>query len=118
VQSQLTTTESLDQARTLLGELINRVQTDSSAGHPQPSPSLLPILGHVVNIQKVAGQSSEDPANAVKRLRDFANTIERLDLRGENIADTQDVRVQLVAVLRLAANQLGEQGPVAIRACA
>jgi len=74
------------------------------------------MLVHVVNIQKIADQPSEDSANAIKRLRDFANTIERLDLSGENMTIAQDLRGQLIAVLRLAADQILETGAVATRA--
>jgi hypothetical protein len=112
VQFQLTTSESLEQARTLLRELIDRVQTDASTGQVRPPTSLSRILVHVANIQKFAAQSSKDSANATKRLRDFANTIERLRLGGENMADAQDIRAQLIAVLRLAANQLGGNGAI------
>jgi hypothetical protein len=86
-------------------ELIDRMQTDGSAGQAQAPASLLHIRVHLANIQKLVDQTSEDTANAVKRLRDFANTMERLDLRGENMADAQGIRVQLIAVLRLVANQ-------------
>ena len=118
MQFQLTTSESLDQARTLMRELIDRVQTGASAGQAHAPTSLLGMLVHIANIRKFADQSSEDPANAVKRLRDFANTIERLDHCGAHMADAQDIRVQLSAVLRLAANQLGAHGAVPIRECA
>jgi len=114
VKFQLTTSESLDQARTLLREMIDRVLADAPAGQAQAPTSLLHILVHIANIQKFVDQSSEDPANAVKRLRDFANKIEKRS--GEYMADTQDIRIQLIAVLRMAANQLGGHGAVAIRA--
>ena len=115
---QPTTSESLGRARALMRELIDRMQTDGSAGQAQAPASLLHIRVHLANIQELVDQSSEDTTNAVKRLRDFANTLERLNLRGENMADAQDIRVQLIAVLRLVANQLGAHGAVAIRECA
>jgi hypothetical protein len=67
----------------------------------------------MVNIQKVADQPSEDSANAVKRLRDFANTIERLDLRGESMTTSHDIQGQLIDVLRLAADQILGPGDAA-----
>ena len=76
---QPTTSESLGRARALMRELIDRMQTDGSAGQAQAPASLLHIRVHLANIQKLVDQSSEDTANAVKRLRDFANTIERLE---------------------------------------
>jgi hypothetical protein len=89
-------------------DLIERMQTQGSAGQVHAPAGLLHILVHIANIQTLADQSSEDPTNAVKRLRDFAKTIDRIDLGGENMADARHVRVQLTAVLRLAANQFGE----------
>ena len=108
--------ESLGRARALLSELIDRLQRDSPGGQAQTPASLLRMLVHVVNIQKIADQPSEDSANAIKRLRDFANTIERLDLSGESMTIAQDIRGQLIAVLRLAADQILETGAVATRA--
>ena len=91
-------------------ELIDQLEAGVPGSHAQTPASLTRILVHIENIQKVADQPSEDPANAVKRLRDFANTIERLDLNGEDLAKAQDIRSQLVAELRLAADQLCDQG--------
>jgi len=110
VQSTQTIHESLERARALMRELIDKLQSEGPTGQAQTPASLVRILVHVVNIQKLADQSPADPANAVKRLRDFANTIERLDLGGEHAAETQDTRLQLVSVLRLAADQLGAPG--------
>jgi hypothetical protein len=106
VNAPQTTRESLEQARSLMRELIDRLQMDTPVGHAQTPASLLRILVHIANIQKLVDQSSEDPANAIKRLRDFANTIERLELAGENLTETRDLQAQLIAVLRLAADQL------------
>ena len=113
MQSEQTTRESLDQARALMRELIDVLQTNAPTSQFQTPASLLRMLVHVVNIQKSVDQGSDDPANAIKRLRDFANTIERLDLGDENMADAKDIRVRLIAVLRLAADQLGEPGGAA-----
>ena len=65
-------------------ELIDVLQTNAPTSQFQAPASLLRMLVHVVNIQKSVDQGSDDPANAIKRLRDFANTIERLDLGDEN----------------------------------
>jgi hypothetical protein len=94
-------------------ELIDILQTNAPTSQFQAPASLLRMLVHVVNIQKSVDQSADDPANAIKRLRDFANTIERLDLGAENMVDAQDVRTRLIAALRQAADQLGGAGAVA-----
>jgi alpha-D-ribose 1-methylphosphonate 5-phosphate C-P lyase len=94
-------------------ELIDVLQTNAPTSQIQTPASLLRMLVHVVNIQKSVDQGSDDPANAIKRLRDFANTIERLDLGDENLADAKDIRLRLIAVLRQAADQLGEPGAAA-----
>lgn len=109
MQSPQTSHESLEQARNLLRELIDRMQDDAQTG--QAPTSLLRLLVHIANIQRAVEHSSEDTANAVKRLRDFANTIERLDSTGTKSADSNDIRLQLITVLRLAADQLGGAGP-------
>lgn len=110
MQSDQTISESLDQARALMRELIDKLQSDALVSQSQTPASLLRILVHVANIQKTVGQSSESPTNAIKRLRDFANTIERLDLQGENASDAQEIRLQLITALRQAADQLGGSG--------
>jgi len=94
-------------------DLIDQLQSDAATGQTQTPASLSRILLHMVNIQKVADQPSEDSANAVKRLRDFANTIERLDLSGDSMTNTHDTRIQLIAILRLAADQILKPGAVA-----
>ena len=105
--------ESLGRACALMRDLIDQLQSDAAISQTQTPASLSRILLHMVNIQKVADQPSEDSANAVKRLRDFANTIERLDLRGESMKFTHDIQGQLIAVLRLAADQILEPGAAA-----
>ena len=109
MQSTQSIQESLERARALMRELIDRLQNDLPSGQSQTSASLSRILTHVENVQKIAGQISEESANAVKRLRDFANTIERIDLGGESVADARDIQAQLVAVLRVAADQIRGQ---------
>ena len=94
-------------------DLIDQLQSDAAISQTQTPASLSRILLHMVNIQKVADQPSQDPTNAVKRLRDFANTIERLDLRAESMTSTHDIQGQLIAVLRLAADQILEPGAAA-----
>ncbi len=94
-------------------ELIDVLQTNAPTSQFQTPASLLRMLVHVVNIQKSVDQGCDDPANAIKRLRDFANTIERLDLGAENQADAQDIRGRLIAVLRQAADQLEPGGGAA-----
>lgn len=106
MQSPDNSNESLDQARTLLRELIDRLQTDAPGG--QAPTSLLRLLVHIANIQRAVQQSDDDRANAIKRLRDFANTIERLDAKDLTATGSDEVRRQLITVLRLAADQLSK----------
>ena len=105
--------ESLGRACALMRDLIDQLQSDAAISQTQTPASLSRILLHMVNIQKVADQPSQDPTNAVKRLRDFANTIERLDLRAESMTSTHDIQGQLIAVLRLAADQILGPGAAA-----
>jgi hypothetical protein len=94
--------ESLELARSLLRELIQVHE----AHEPGPTPKLfLPILVHLANIHKLVAASGE-PSNAIKRLRDFALTIERRTLRDGESGETQSLRRRLVATLRLVADQL------------
>jgi hypothetical protein len=113
VPSTQTIHESLGRACALMRDLIDQLQSDAAISQTQTPASLSRILLHMVNIQKVADQPSEDSANAVKRLRDFANTIERLDLRGESMTTSHDIQGKLIDVLRLAADQILEPGAAA-----
>jgi len=97
----------MDLARTLLGELIERMQADPSAG--QTTGTLRRILVHVENIQKAVEQSVEDPANAIRRLRDFANAIERLG-KNETSVDRRDLHDRLIAALRNSADGVDRPG--------
>jgi len=54
------------------------------------------MMNHVENIRTRVVDGAEDPTNAVKRLRDFAKTVERLD----------PTALELVALLRSAADEL------------
>jgi type VI protein secretion system component VasF len=94
--------ESLQLARSLLRELIELHQAQEPT---RPATLLLPIVVHLANIQKLV-EASGEPSNAIKRLRDFALTIERRTTQGEEPAEMESVRTRLVATLRLTADQL------------
>ena len=60
----------------------------------------------VRSIEQWITGASDDFSNAVKRLRDFSNTIERLKVPPEATRDTSGVRLELIETFRNAANQL------------
>ena len=105
--SMQTISETLDSARGLLRELIDHYQTHEPTALPQSG--LLRILVHVVNIQKVVEAGTDDLSNAVRRLFDFSNTIERMRPPPADGVDTGPVQQRLVATLRFAAEQLRPQ---------
>lgn len=94
--------DELQLARSLLRELIDLLQVHD----PGQTPTLfLPILVHLANIHKLV-EASGEPSNAIKRLRDFAQTIEKRKLRDGGTAEIEAVRVRLVETLRGAADHL------------
>ena len=96
------TCQSIQLARSLLRELIEMHQ----AQEPDKTPTLfLPILVHLANIHDLV-EASGEPSNAIKRLRDFAQTVERRTLQDGDSDEIASVRRRLAATLRLAADQL------------
>ncbi len=97
--------DSLELARSLLRELIEMHQTRDPG---RPPTLLLPIVVHLANIQKLV-EASGEPSNAIKRLRDFAQTVERRTLPDGESNEIESVRQRLVETLRFAADQLTSQ---------
>jgi len=74
--------------------------------------SLERMLGHLHNIEKSVTASMEDHVNASKRLRDFAETLERMKDRLAT-GSQQELATQmtaLIATLRSASAELGTPG--------
>jgi N-acyl-D-aspartate/D-glutamate deacylase len=91
--------QTLERARGLLSHLVDQSQVDQyKAGEPAAlgSTQLRNMLIHVSNIEARVADAAEDPANAVKRLRDFSKVIERY----------RPTARELVVSLRSAADQL------------
>ena len=94
-----TIAQTLERARGLLSHLVDQNEVDEyRAREPARlgSTELRNILIHVSNIEARVADVAEDPANAIKRLRDFSKIIERHKPTAE----------ELVNSLRLAADQL------------
>lgn len=104
VTSQNTIAQALERARELLSYLVeHREELDpSSAGTKQ----LQNMAVHVTSIEEWLATAPADPSNAVKRLRDFSNTIERLKVPGDSARTTRSVCLELVESFRFAADQL------------
>ena len=94
-----TIAQTLERARGLLSHLVDQNQVNQyKAREPAGlgGTQLRNMLVHVSNIGARVADTAEDPANAVKRLRDFSKIIERHEPTAQ----------ELVASLRSAADQL------------
>ena len=94
-----TIAQTLERARGLLAQLVDQNEVDQ---YKARGPAVLGgtqlknMLIHVSNMEARVAATAEDPANAVKRLRDFSRIIERHEPTAQ----------ELVASLRSAADQL------------
>ena len=61
---------------------------------------------HVTSIEEWIACDPADPSNAVRRLRDFSNTIKRLKVPSESARNTGNVCMELIESFRFAADQL------------
>ena len=104
VTSQNSIAQALDRARGLLSYLVEHREElePNSAGAKQ----LQNMAVHVTNIEEWVATAPVDPSNAVKRLRDFSNTIERLKVPSDSSRSTRSVCQELVESFRFAADQL------------
>ena len=94
-----TIAQTLERARGLLSHLVDQNEVDQYRARGPTvlgGTQLRNMLIHVSNIEARVADTAEDPANAVKRLRDFAKIIERHKRTAQ----------ELVASLRSAADQL------------
>ena len=92
--SQNSIAQALDRARGLLSYLVEHREElePNSAGAKQ----LQNMAVHVTNIEEWVAAAPVDPSNAVKRLRDFSNTIERLKVPSDSSRGTRSVCQELV----------------------
>src|SRR6186713_3217873 len=96
----------VEQARNLLRIIFKYEQARDPRG--TDTGSLERMLGHLHNIEKSVTASMQDHVNASKRLRDFAETLERMKER-LNTAPHQEYAMQinaLIASLRKASSEL------------
>jgi hypothetical protein len=99
-----TIAQTLERARGLLSHLVDQTEVDQYKARESATlggTRLRNMLVHVSNIEARVADVAEDPANAVKRLRDFSKIIERHKPTAE----------ELVKSLRLAADQLQVVAP-------
>jgi hypothetical protein len=99
-----TIAQTLERARGLLSHLVDQDELDHYKSR-EPArlggTQLRNMLAQVSNIEARVADVAEDPANAVKRLRDYSKIIERHKPTAE----------ELVNSLRLAADQLQVVAP-------
>ena len=100
----------VEQARNLLRVVFKHEQARDPRG--SDAGTLERMLGHLHNIEKSVTASMEDHVNASKRLRDFAETLERMKERLSTAPHQEQVPQinALVASLRKASTELGASG--------
>src|SRR6188472_979099 len=100
----------VEQARNLLRIIFKYEQARDPRG--TDTGSLERMLGHLHNIEKSVTTSMQDHVNASKRLRDFAETLERMKERLSNSPhEEQGNQIgALIVVLRKASAELGTAG--------
>jgi hypothetical protein len=100
----------VEQARNLLRTIFKYEQSRDPRG--SDTGSLERMLGHLHNIEKSVTSSMQDHVNASKRLRDFAETLERMKERlSSNPHEAQGNQIgALIVVLRKASVELGSSG--------
>ena len=104
------TPNPVEQARNLLRIVFKYEQARDPRG--TDTGSLERMLGHLHNIEKSVTASMQDHVNASKRLRDFAETLERMKERlGAGPHQEQANQLtNLITVLRRASTELGVAG--------
>jgi hypothetical protein len=100
----------VEQARNLLRTIFKYEQSRDPRG--TDTGSLERMLGHLHNIEKSVTTSMQDHVNASKRLKDFAETLERMKERLSNGPhEEQGNQIgALIVVLRKASTELGTAG--------
>ncbi len=100
----VTISQTLERARGLLSSLLEQYQAPGAKA--VGSTQLRNILIHVENIEARLTSTEQHPANAIKRLRDFSNTIERIQTRVDVERPLSKICHELATSLRSAADQL------------
>jgi hypothetical protein len=99
----------VEQARNLLRIIFKYEQARDPRG--TDTGSLERMLGHLHNIEKSVTASMQDHVNASKRLRDFAETLERMRERLAGPHHDQGDQIgALIMLLRKASTELGSSG--------
>jgi hypothetical protein len=100
----------VEQARNLLRTIYKYEQTRDPRG--SDTGSLERMLGHLHNIEKSVTTSMQDHVNASKRLRDFAETLERMKERlSGSPHEVQGNQIgALIVMLKKASAELGSSG--------
>ena len=100
----------VETARNLLRVVFKHEQARDPRG--SDAGTLERMLGHLHNIEKSVTASMEDHVNASKRLRDFAETLDRMKERLTTAPHQEQVAQinALVAALRKASTELGASG--------
>jgi soluble cytochrome b562 len=100
----------VEQARNLLRIVFKHEQARDPRG--SDAGTLERMLGHLHNIEKSVTASMEDHVNASKRLRDFAETLERMKERLTTAPHQEQVSQinALITSLRKASTELGASG--------
>jgi hypothetical protein len=99
----------VEQARNLLRTIFKMEQARDPRG--TDTGSLERMLGHLHNIEKSVTSSMADHVNASKRLRDFAETLDRMKDRLSATPQDEPPQVgELIALLRKASSELGSSG--------
>jgi len=97
----------VEQARNLLRVVFKQEQARDPRG--TDAGSLERMLGHLHNIEKSVTASMQDHVNASKRLRDFAETLDRMKERLAAGNQGREIGA-LIELLRKASAELGSSG--------
>jgi hypothetical protein len=93
----------LEQAEAQLRDIFQRHLPNA----PAEAGSLGRMLNHVVNIRRAVSESTDDHANAAKRLGDFALTVERMAKRAPANDEEMTARIHNLAnTLKTAGSEL------------
>ena len=99
----------VEHARNLLRAVFKNEQSRDPRG--SDAGTLERMLGHLHNIEKSVTASMEDHVNASKRLRDFAETLERMKERLAASHPEHAMQIgALITSLRKASSELGASG--------
>lgn len=102
--SQNSIAQALERARGLLSYLAEHREECEPQG--AGAKQLQNMAVHVSSIEEWIACAPDDPSNAVRRLRDFSNTIGRLKVPSDSARTTGSVCLELIESFRFAADQL------------